>query len=114
MYLDVQLPKFKIEYSCTMNKDLNAMGMVAPFDAALADFSKMADAELFIDFVKQKAFVEVNEEGTEAAAVTVVGMVETAMPDPEPLAFHVNRPFIYLIKEKSTGVILFAGKVDEL
>jgi serpin B len=111
--VDVKLPKFKMEYSRELINDLKELGMNIPFGID-ADFSKMSDAGLFIGLVKQDAFVEVNEEGTEAAAVTVVGMFATSLPDggkPQVIPFHVNRPFICIIKEKSTGAILFMGKV---
>jgi serpin B len=70
---------------------------------------------LYVDMMKQKAKIKVNEEGSEAAAVTIAGFVETATstgPTQEPptATFHANRPFVYLIHEQSSGVILFVGK----
>ncbi len=114
--LSIQLPKFKLEYEKRLNEELIVMGMEDPFDGEAADFSKMTDKEkLFIAFVQQNTFVEVNEEGTEAAAVTTVGMVNTSVgPEPVVTPFHVNRPFIYVIKEKSTGAILFMGRMTNL
>lgn len=110
--VDVKLPKFKLEYERKLNKDLMEMGMVEPFSPLSADFSKMSPQQLYIAFVQQNTFVEVNEEGTEAAAVTVVGMENTAAPsEPQVIPFHVNRPFVFVIKEKSTGAILFMGKM---
>jgi len=91
------------------------MGMEKAFDEHKADFSRMSTKELYIGLVKQNTFVEVNETGTEAAAVTVVGMYENSMGhEPQIINFHVNRPFIYLIKEKSTGTILFMGKMESM
>ena len=76
--------------------------------------SGMADEDLFISLLQQFTYVNVNEEGTEAAAVTVGGM-DVAAPGPSTvIPFYVDRPFIFLIKEKSTGVILFMGKVTKL
>jgi len=112
--IDIKLPKFKLEYSRELIEDLKMMGMKVPFDSGLANFSNMSDADLFIGLVKQDTFVEVNEEGTEAAAVTVVGMDYTSAGPSQPIYFHVNRPFIYVIKEKSTGAILFMGKMGSL
>ena len=112
--VDIKLPKFKLEYSRELINDLMMMGMRVPFDGRLANFSKMSDADLYINLVKQDTFVEVNEEGTEAAAVTVVGAFETSVGPSQPISFHVNRPFIYVIKEKSTGAILFMGKMGSL
>jgi serpin B len=64
---------------------------------------------LYIDFVKQKAFVDVSEVGTEAAAVTVVGIGLTSAPQP----VHINRPFVFAIRERLSGTILFLGKIVE-
>jgi serpin B len=111
--IDLKLPKFKLEYHRELNGDLMRMGMTTPFQNG-ADFSKMSDADLYIGMVKQDTFVEVNEEGTEAAAITVVGMLGTSAGRPQVIPFHVNRPFIYMIKEKSTGAILFMGKMGQL
>jgi serpin B len=111
--IDLKLPKFKLEYSRELIKDLEEMGMTAPFGSH-ADFSEMSDADLSIGLVKQDTFVEVNEEGTEAAAVTVVGMFETSAGGHQVIPFYVDRPFIYIIREKSTGAILFMGKMGSL
>ena len=112
--IDIKLPRFKFEYSRELIDDLKKLGMNAPFGGG-ANFSKMSDADLYIGLVKQNTFVEVNEEGTEAAAVTIVGMYESsAGPDPQKIYFHVNRPFVYVIKEKSTGAILFMGKMGSI
>ena len=86
-----------------------AMGMQEAFTPS-ADFSGMADEDLFISLLQQFTYVKV----TEAAAVTVGGM-DVAAPGPSTvIPFYVDRPFIFLIKEKSTGVILFMGKVTKL
>ena len=81
----------------------------------MADFSNMSSSGgLYIGLVKQKTYVEVNEEGTEAAAVTVVGVEKSSIEPDDPLPFYVNRSFFYIIKEKSTGIILFTGKMSSL
>jgi serine protease inhibitor len=109
--VDIRFPRFKYEYDITMNNVLTEMGMGIAFTGA-ADFTGInRKGNLFIDFVKHKSFIEVNEEGTEAAAVTVVAVALTAMPQQQKVPFYVNRPFLYAITEKSTGAILFMGTV---
>lgn len=107
--VDLSLPKFTLQYERTMNDDLKALGMVAPFDAALADFSRMTPQSVFINFVKQNTFVTVDEEGTEAAAVTVVGVEATSL-ESSPV-MRVDRPFLFVIHERLSGTVLFMGKV---
>ena len=107
----VGLPKFKFEFGDSLNKPLTDMGMGVAFEPGVADFSKInADNQLFISMVKQQAYIDVNEKGTEAAAVTVVEVSLTAMPDNRKY-FTVNRPFIFVIKEKDTNSIIFIGRV---
>jgi serpin B len=112
--MELGLPKFKFEYEITLNDVLRAMGMEIAFDQVEADFSNMVTdmnllpGNLYIDFVLHKTFVQVDEEGTEAAAVTVVGIGVTSIG---PVIMHVNRPFLFVIHEHNTGSILFMGKV---
>ena len=112
----LDLPRFKLSYERTLNNDLSAMGMGIAFDSRGADFSRMAsvsaDQRLFISFVKQKAFVDVNEEGTEAAAVTVVGISVTSLPAIPTM--RVDRPFVFVIRERLSGTLLFMGKITKL
>ena len=90
------------------------MGMRAPFSSQ-ADFSGISDVRLYISSVIHKTFVEVNEEGTEAAAVTAAEMITTSIEPPSiPVDYVVNKPFVFAIREKSTGVILFIGKAGEV
>ena len=113
--LTVSMPKFRFEYEKDLIPTLQAMGMTVPFMEGMADFSNMSPSGgLYIGLVKQKTYVEVNEEGTEAAAVTVVGVEKSSIESDDPLPFYVNRPFVYVIKEKSTGIILFMGKMSNL
>ena len=109
--VDLYLPKFTTESEFALSKTLRAMGMLDAFSMA-ADFSGMTDTdELFISEVLHKAFVDVDEEGTEAAAATAVIMEAKAMPAIEkPVVMRVDHPFIFLIRDK-TGTILFAGRV---
>lgn len=113
--IQLSLPKFKLEYEKRLEAALIEMGMGPAFDPFSADFSKInPDYQLFIGLVKQKTYIDVNEEGTEAAAVTVVGIFTTDAGGPEmPYFFTVNKPFLFAIKEKDTQVILFMGKVME-
>ena len=107
---DVLVPRFKIEYECAMSRTLKAMGMKEAFDASVADFSGMSDAALCVSEVKHKAVVEVNEEGTKAAAVTSVEMKATSIREPaDRFSFIANRPFFFVIRDDATGTLLFMG-----
>lgn len=112
MKLDVKLPRFEITYEKDLIEDMKALGMKDAFDEKLADFSSMSTIDTYLNLLKQFTYIKVNEEGTEAAATTIVGNGDYAAgPNPN---FHVNRPFAFMIKEKSTGTILFMGKVTKL
>ncbi|MBM3229857.1 serpin family protein [Candidatus Parvarchaeota archaeon] len=112
----VIMPRFKVEYEKKLNEQLKQMGMEDAFDDT-ADFSRMAKEPLKISFVLHKTFVESNEEGTEAAAVTVIGMVATSagpINKPAPFYMEINRPFFYAIQDDKTGEILFMGVMNEI
>ena len=112
---DVKLPRFKMDYEKTLNDDLKALGMGVAFTPR-ADFSGMrAERDLFISEVKHKAVVEVNEEGTEAAAATSVGISKTSAirPPQQRFTFIADRPFLMAIRDSQTGAILFMGVVME-
>jgi serpin B len=105
------LPKFKFAAKLDLKETLIAMGMNDAFDDKAADFSGMTGKpDLFISFAVHKAFIAVDEEGTEAAAATAVGMALRG-PPPKPLPFNVDRPFVFLIRDNRTGSILFLGRV---
>jgi serpin B len=107
--LNVQIPKFTFNYELNLNRILSDMGMSIAFDANRANFSRINPADrLFLTEVKQKAYVSVDEKGTEAAAVTSIGVGVTSMPI--ATSFIANHSFLFFIREKSTGIILFAGK----
>lgn len=109
--VDLWLPRFETKYHITLNEVLQAMGMTRSFIPGAADFFAMCDRASYVDFVQQDAAVKVDEEGTEAAAVTVIAMEFTSSgTTPRKVVFHADRPFLYLITETSTGAILFAGK----
>ena len=106
----LQIPKFKLETEYTLNDMLSDMGMTDAFSPGIADFSGMDGTnDLFISEVLHKAFIEVNEEGTEAAAATSIIIGVTAIQ--EPTTFIADHPFIFLIQQKETGAVLFIGKV---
>ena len=109
--IQIYLPKFTFEYKKELNEVLSQMGMGVAFTSN-ADFSNINKANnLFISKVKHKSFIEVNEEGTEAAAVTSVEMVLTSVNPGDPYHFIVNRPFLFAIREKDTNSIVFIGRV---
>jgi serpin B len=109
--IEVHLPKFKIEsQSVSLTGVLAALGMMDAFNPSLADFSGISAEPLFISDVVHKAFVQVDEEGTEAAAATGIIMRTTAMPLP-PKVFRADHPFLFVIRAKMSGDILFMGKV---
>ncbi|HEX6315806.1 MAG TPA: serpin family protein, partial [Gemmatimonadaceae bacterium] len=110
--VELSLPKFRLAWEDTLNDELKAMGMrraFVPDSAKFTRISRTVGNHLYIDFVKQKAFVDVNEVGTEAAAVTVVGIGVTSAPVP----LHINRPFVFAIRERLSGTLLFIGKLVE-
>lgn len=108
----IYLPKFEFDTKYSMKDTLSEMGMPTAFSES-ADFSGMTgQKDLFIGFVIHQAFVKVDEEGTEAAAATAVGMTMSAMLPREKI-FRADRPFIFIIQQKDTGDILFIGRVED-
>ena len=106
------MPRFELEYKKKLKNILIDLGMEKAFISG-ANFEGInPDASLVVNEVVHKTFVEVNEEGTEAAAVTVVEIVETSLP-PNPM-FRVDRPFVFLIKDNVANTLIFAGKVNNL
>jgi serpin B len=109
------LPRWKSTITTPLNAPLQAMGMTTAFSDG-ADFSGIStDYAMHISAVLHKAFIEVNEEGTEAAAATAVVMMETAaVHEPEqPVRFVADHPFLYFIRDDSTGAVLFMGRVAD-
>lgn len=108
----ILLPKFQLEYEEVLNEALEKLGMGSAFDER-ADFTKMVqeDASLVISEVKQKTYIDVHEEGTEAAAVTSIEVRETAAILGDPFHMEVNRPFFIAITDEETGAILFMGTI---
>ena len=112
----VKLPKFKFDFFRLLNDDLTDMGMGIAFDPDNADFSGInPERDLYISRVLHKTFIDVNEEGTEAAAVTAVEISETSYNPNEPVIryFVADHPFLFAIRENSSGTILFMGRVGQ-
>lgn len=108
--VDLWLPRFETKYHINLNDILSDMGMPTSFTNS-ADFKAMSDYALKLSFVQQDAVIKVDEEGTEAAAISMAGMMkETAAEPGERVVFHADHPFLYFITEASTGAILFAGR----
>ena len=114
-YLDaIYFPKFEFDTKYFMKENLSAMGMPTAFTWPDADFSGMTgEKDLFISNVIHQAFVDVNEEGTEAAAATAVVMKlkSTGLNSPKIPTFMADHPFIFVIQQNNTGNILFMGRV---
>jgi len=108
--VELSMPRFKYEYKRLLNNDLINLGMGIAF-TEFADFSNISNQGLMINRVLHQTFIETNEEGTEAAAATVVEMVLTSMP--MTVKVNLNHPFLYFIRETSTGTILFMGRVGD-
>ena len=107
----IQLPKFKYGFKSLLNDPLIDLGLGIAFTES-ADFSNITPGGgIFISRVIHQTFIDVNEEGTEAAAATIVEMIETSIP--QGPYFRADRPFLYVIKENSTGALLFMGKVGK-
>lgn len=107
--VDLKLPRFTSAYTRELNDVLKLLGMNTMFERGKADLTKMSMAKAFVSMVLQKAKIEVDEEGSKAAAVTVVETAPTATAPSKPILFHANRPFMYAIVEHSTGTIFFMG-----
>ncbi len=105
---EVGLPKFRLTVDYQMKDPLTRMGMGIAFQERVANFRRIADDELYLTHVKQDVFIEVNEEGTEAAAVTQVGVGLVSAPP----SLHFTRPFLFFIRERLSGTIFFAGIIE--
>jgi serpin B len=110
---NVKIPKFKLESSHDLNEQLKSLGVKTAFVSGRSNFggiSKEPNQETFLKTVRQKAVIEVDEAGTEAVACT--GVVAYAKCAPiQPCSFICNRPFIFLIRQQETGLILFIGRM---
>ena len=105
--VDLKLPRFEISTNQQLGNVMAELGMPSAFDPETADFSKMCNTQIYIGLMKQVAKIKLDEQGAEAAAVTII---DVAGGIPDYATFHANRPFLYIISEQSTGVILFMGQ----
>jgi serine protease inhibitor len=112
--MDLYLPRFNVAWERMLNDDLQALGIRDAFSPAVADFTRMSarGRELSLSVVKQKSFVEVNEVGTQAATISTEGDVLTTAT--HPVVMRVERPFLFVIRERLSGTILFIGKIVRL
>jgi serpin B len=113
--VNLQLPRFKVEYEKNLNDDLKALGLPSIFTTN-SDFSRInPDAALYVSLVRQKTFAQVDETGMEAAAATLIALSGANLNEPPPpFDFHANRPFLFFIKEQSTGIPFFSGMIRNL
>ncbi|WP_083537201.1 MULTISPECIES: serpin family protein [unclassified Paenibacillus] len=107
----LELPRFKLEGFYKLNDPLKSLGLKEAFEAGRAQFAGISAAPLHMDQVLHKTYLDVNEKGTEAAAVTAIGMAGSAPVQKEPVRMTVNRPFIVAIQSTETGSLLFLGTV---
>ncbi|MBW4652823.1 MAG: serpin family protein [Kaiparowitsia implicata GSE-PSE-MK54-09C] len=107
----IQLPRFTSDYSVSLNETLKAMGMAVAFSPSEADFAGISPEQIYVSDVKHKTYIDVNEQGTEAAAATSIGVTTTSMPIDPPFFMVCDRPFFYAIQDNETGTILFMGTV---
>lgn len=109
-YIKLSLPKFIIEYETTLTKMLGNIGVSSAFDPYLADFYKMFDnGNMFVTDAIHKTYINVDEKGTEAAAITAISMATSSLP-PEPMELKFNKPFYFVIRDNIAGEILFMGR----
>ena len=106
--VDLKLPRFEIDTNLDLIPIMSALGMHTAFSHNDADFSEFCNIRTYIGLMKQVARIKVNEEGTEAAAITIIGMEAAGIPHYS--TFHANRPFLYIISEQSSGCIFFIGQ----
>ncbi len=107
----VLMPKFKFSYEKILDDQLKSMGMIDAFIEFQANLEGISDQSIFVSFVKQNTFVEVDEEGTEAAAVTTIGVELVSVGPQHPQQFIIDKSFIFAIRERTTNTLLFIGQV---
>jgi serpin B len=112
--VDLAMPRFRVEAAAVLNGPLEQLGVVAAFSPAAADFSGISETErTFIDLVVHKAVLRVDEQGFEGAAATAVVMRMVSMDMSSPVPFHVDRPFLVLVRHPRSGAIYFLARVAE-
>ncbi|MGI6340282.1 MAG: serpin family protein [Bacteroidales bacterium] len=107
----VLMPKFKFSYEKILDDQLKSMGMIDAFIEFQANLEGISDQSIFVSFVKQNTFVEVDEEGTEAAAVTTIGVELVSVGPQHPQQFIIDKSFVFAIRERTTNTLLFIGQV---
>jgi serpin B len=111
--VQITMPRFKYAFETSLNQVLETLGMEKAFLPNMADFSGISDEDLYISEAIHKSYIDVNETGTEAAAVTGLVFATTSIGnEPPTVPFYVDRPFVYAITENDTGAILFIGEVN--
>ncbi len=109
-YIDLSFPKFKVEFSTDLNDYMKNLGITDAFDGQKADFKSMFDSgNMWITKALHKTYIAVDEKGTEAAAVTAIGMAGSALP-PQPVTVKFNEPFTFVIRDNTSGEVLFIGE----
>jgi serpin B len=113
--VDLSLPRFRSRSAVRLDPSLRELGLTRPFNPAQADFSGLTTRErLFLSAIVHEAVVDVDEQGTEAAAATGMAVAATMAGRPEtPVVFRADRPFVYLIRDQATGAILFLGRLSD-
>ena len=112
---ELLLPRFRVEYETTLNQSLRALGMKSAFDPQTADFGAMVQGSgrAFISNVKHKAYADITEEGTEAAAATSTEVRVVSMPVPaKTFRMKIDRPFFFAIRDEASGLVLFLGSIQ--
>ena len=115
-YLDIEIPKFKVTSDLDMMETMREMGIKAAFNKKIADFGAMSPERLYVNKVKHNTYIDVNEEGVEAAAASTIGIGYTS-PEPderEAIDFHIDRPFLFTIQDTKTGAVIFAGRMMDM
>lgn len=112
--VDISIPRFSFDYDLKLKNDLIKLGITDAFDANLADFSKMSYTGLYVNDALHKANIDFTEKGIKAAAVTVICMTDAiALVEDKPIEINIDKPFLYVIRDKNTGEIWFVGTVYE-
>ena len=109
--VDLKMPRFTTELELPLNEIVSKLGAPSMFDSSKANFSKLAEGNVFVSKMLQKAKIEVSEEGTKAAAVTAATVMLTSLqPEPRRVVFHADHPFVYMITDVRSGSIYFIGQ----
>jgi serpin B len=112
--VNLSVPRFRVESTFSLNRAVESIGAASAFNRETADFSGMnGRGDLYISEAVHKAFIDVNEDGTEAAASTALAVSRTsaALDESPPVVFRADHPFIFVIRDEMSGAVLFMGKV---